>query len=746
MKALMTFVVLAAFTCMGQAQNKTIDSLKTRIIKAKSDTARINLTNDMIVKLSEVNLDSSIALGKNVLQESRKLGYNKGEANALINMSSILLKKSDFDSAKQYLNDAKMIVLRLKDSMIISTLYGTQGMMYGMQGKYDSSMVYFKNAIAIAESMHYTQNLGRYYGGLAIGYQMQSNYPEALRYQQKSLQLAEDQNNISSQAYTLLNMGNTYQKISDTLRAEKTLLKAVDLAKKAGVKNVEIYSYSNLASLYQDMKKWEADYKYAIKAALLADEMGDGAIEAASYSKAAISLSNLKRYGEAITLIKKGMAVPEATIQPIINSQLNEAMARTLMLQEKYGEAIPYFEKCLEVSKETDLYDPNVAAINLELAKCYENTGAYKKALSSFKEYATIKDSITSKENIQQATEQTMTYEFEKKEQAQRIEQEKRDSVARVRQWALIIGLGLTLILVFVAYRAFHIKKKANAKLKVQKEEVQNTLSQLKTTQSQLIQSEKMASLGELTAGIAHEIQNPLNFVNNFSEVNNEIIAELQEERSKKSTDRDEELENELLADIKQNLEKITHHGKRADAIVKGMLQHSRKNTAEKEPADINALCDEYLRLAYHGLRAKDKSFNATLQTDFDDSIGKINVIPQDLGRVVLNLITNAFYAVNEKKSAFAKAEKNDYQPTVSVSTKKEKGRIGISVKDNGNGIPKEVLDKIYQPFFTTKPTGQGTGLGLSLSYDIVKAHGGELKVATEEGVGTVFSIELPLI
>jgi two-component system NtrC family sensor kinase len=265
------------------------------------------------------------------------------------------------------------------------------------------------------------------------------------------------------------------------------------------------------------------------------------------------------------------------------------------------------------------------------------------------------------------------------------------------------------------------------------------SLEELKATQSQLIQSEKMASLGELTAGIAHEIQNPLNFVNNFSEVSNELIDEMNGEIEKGDLEEAKAIAN----DIKQNLEKIHHHGTRAGAIVKGMLQHSRSSSGVKELTDINALADEYLRLAYHGLRAKDKTFNATLEANFDESIGKISVVPQEMGRVILNLITNAFYVVNEK-SSFAKASEDNYEPTVWVSTKKEKNQITISVRDNGNGIPKKVLDKIFQPFFTTKPTGQGTGLGLSLSYDIVKAHGGELKVETKEGEGTEFSIQIP--
>jgi len=267
--------------------------------------------------------------------------------------------------------------------------------------------------------------------------------------------------------------------------------------------------------------------------------------------------------------------------------------------------------------------------------------------------------------------------------------------------------------------------------------ELKQSLEELKATQAQLIQSEKLASLGELTAGIAHEIKNPLNFVNNFSDVNQELLQELKEEADEGNIEEVKAIANDVIA----NEEKINYHGKCADAIVKGMLQHSRQSSGQKEPTDINKLADEYLRLSYHGLRAKDKNFNATIETHFDQSIGKINILPQDIGRVLLNLFNNAFYAVNEQKS------KNhiSYEPTVSVSTKKIDNKVEIKVKDNGNGIPQNIIDKIFQPFFTTKPTGQGTGLGLSLSYDIIKAHGGEIKVESKEGEGTVFIIQLPV-
>ena len=317
----------------------------------------------------------------------------------------------------------------------------------------------------------------------------------------------------------------------------------------------------------------------------------------------------------------------------------------------------------------------------------------------------------------------------------QEVLQDKEKYKNRAKTVALLVVLGFFLIIAIILLRNNRHKQKNNKVL-------ENTLTNLRSAHSQLIQSEKMASLGELTAGIAHEIQNPLNFVNNFSDVNTELIDELKIELTAGNT----QSANGIADDIKENEKKINHHGKRADAIVKNMLQHSRTSTGKKEPTGINALCNEYLRLSYNGLRVKDKSFNATMKTDFDESIGNINIVPQDMGRVVLNLINNAFYAVDEKK----KSGIENYEPIVTVSTKTVKpplGGLGVRVElivaDNGNGIQQKVLDKIFQPFFTTKPTGQGTGLGLSLSYDIVKAHGGELKVETKEGEGSTFIIQL---
>jgi signal transduction histidine kinase len=313
----------------------------------------------------------------------------------------------------------------------------------------------------------------------------------------------------------------------------------------------------------------------------------------------------------------------------------------------------------------------------------------------------------------------------------------------KIRLYALLAALFVFFVIALIFWRNSKQKHRANILLRTQKERAENTLIDLKATQAQLIQSEKMASLGELTAGIAHEIQNPLNFVNNFSELNTELIEEMKNEIDKGDIEEIKAITNIL----EKNEQKINQQGKRADAIVKGMLQHSRASTGKKESTNLNALADEYLRLAYHGLRAKDKDFNTTMKTDFDEGIGNINIIPQDIGRVLLNLYNNAFYAVTEKK----KREDDYYEPTVTLSTKRlashsgDGGKVEIKVADNGNGIPQNVIDKIFQPFFTTKPTGQGTGLGLSLSYDIIKAHGGEIKVETKEGEGSEFLIFLSI-
>jgi two-component system NtrC family sensor kinase len=407
-------------------------------------------------------------------------------------------------------------------------------------------------------------------------------------------------------------------------------------------------------------------------------------------------------------------------------------------LAEKEKDSSLYFaEKMFATLKSIGPNTNQQVNIGVAYDNLYKSYKLTKQLDSAFK-YAGLalaaKDSIYNNRIASLAQFQNLS--FKEQLRLQQLEKEKDAYQSTVRIYALLAGLFVFSVFATILYRNNRQKHKANIVLK-------STLSNLKSTQNQLIQSEKMASLGELTAGIAHEIQNPLNFVNNFSEVNKDLLEELKAESEKPKAERDEQLEVELINDLIENEGKINHHGKRADFIVKGMLQHSRTSTGEKQETNINILADEFLKLSYYGLRAKDKSFNAELITKFDENLPKVNIVQQDMGRVLLNLFNNAFYAVNQKQ----KTAGADYKPTVTVSTfAPPSGGWGVTVKDNGNGIPDAIKDKIMQPFFTTKPTGEGTGLGLSLSYDIVvKGHGGTITVDTKEGEFTEFTVTLPV-
>jgi two-component system NtrC family sensor kinase len=390
-----------------------------------------------------------------------------------------------------------------------------------------------------------------------------------------------------------------------------------------------------------------------------------------------------------------------------------------------YGkEALQTYQATLVASGEADAYSSISQTYQLKnnIDSAYKYQGLAMKA----------REDLSAGEKIKQF--QNMN--FDERIRLQQIEEEQKQIQARLRTYALLAGIAVFMLIAFILLRNNQSRKKANILLQEQKSELQHALAELKSTQALLIQSEKMASLGELTAGIAHEIQNPLNFVNNFSELSRELLTEMEEEADKGNIGE----VKAISADIKQNLEKIHHHGKRADSIVKGMLQHSQKGSGLKEPTDINALAEEYLRLSYHGLRAKDNTMNASMVTNLDDSIGKVDLVQQDISRVLLNLFNNAFYAAAER----FKTEGETFKPIVTLTTRKNNDHIEITVKDNGAGIPENIRQKIFQPFFTTKPTGQGTGLGLSLSYDIVKAHHGELSVESRAGEGATFTLSLP--
>jgi two-component system, NtrC family, sensor kinase len=562
---------------------------------------------------------------------------------------------------------------------------------------------------------------------------------------------------LDNYGYALFNAGNYPDALEAHLKALKQFQKNDDTA---GIAEANLH----IGFVYRNMDEYRKAIDYFSKYKLIADYYNDDLMRGTFFIEAGKAYEQLNFLDTALLYHKQGYALALNIFAPFglggilcnlgtIYSKMGSndsalgnfrlslsqslqrndfktlarcynEMAKHFYKNKQSDSAIFYSKKAMLINQQ-HLFTVQTLASGTLLTDIYKDENKYDSAFKYQQIMLTAKDSLMGKDKTNRI--QTLTFNEQLKEQE--IIREREQLQNKIKIYALLSASFVLLLIAFILYR--NNKQKQRAKIKI--EEAYN---ELKSTQAQLIQREKMASLGELTAGIAHEIQNPLNFVNNFSEVNNELISELVDEVEKGNT---EEVKA-IATDIKQNLEKINHHGRRADAIVKGMLQHSRTSTGQKEPTDINALADEYLRLAYHGLRAKDKFFNATLQTDFDESIGKINIVPQEIGRVLLNLFNNAFYAVNEKK----KLQPADYEPTVSVSTKKLNDKIEISVKDNGKGIPQKILDKIFQPFFTTKPTGEGTGLGLSLSYDIIKAHGGELKVETKEGKGSEFIIQLP--
>jgi two-component system NtrC family sensor kinase len=743
MKNLALVGLLLFISSFSYSQNKKIDSLNRLIAKAASDTQKVNLTILKIRMVGSINLDSAIALANKTIGKARQINYKKGEADARIALAGNYCFKGLYGAAKQNLDVSKQILSQIQDPVGLGKMNKIYGTMYSMQNKFDSAHLFFQRAIAAATLTNDKVTLSEILQNDAIAYQQQSNFPQALLYYQKAMGISAQLNDEDTEAYIYVNIAITYEAIDDNARAEQSYLKAEVLAKKLNLKLVLAYTYANLSSLYEGLKRFKDQYDFGMKAALLGKQMGDEGIEATGLSRAALALSSQNKFDEAEKLNRQSMVVADASKQPYNIYQAYSDMAIIFYRQKEYNEAIPYFEKAFRSLTKSDLYTKEVGLSYAHLSECYEKTGDYTKALATYKISAEVADSVRGRENIKKATELTMNYDFEKKQQITKLEQQKQNEVAKTRQIALSIGLVLTLILAGVAFNGFKNKRRANHLLQQQKDKVESTLTELKSTQAQLIQSAKMASLGELTAGIAHEIQNPLNFVNNFSEVSMELLAELKDEEEKGN----KEDVMAIADDLTQNLEKIKHHGKRADAIVKGMLQHSQSGSGVKEPTNINTLADECIRLSYHGLRAKDKSFNAVpiaigMVTHFDEKLPRVNVIPQDMVRVMLNLFNNAFYAVNQKqKNAGA-----DYKPEVSVTTSAENGQVIVSVKDNGIGIPDAIKEKIMQPFFTTKPSGEGTGLGLSLTYDmVVKGHGGSIQVDSVEGEGSEFTFSLPV-
>jgi two-component system, NtrC family, sensor kinase len=575
---------------------------------------------------------------------------------------------------------------------------GNKQMLLGNNDK--ALEAYFKSAEA-AKKNGVIEEEGSAYGAIADVYSSSRNHPEAMIYYNKAIAILRPFGSSTRLASAILNAGDEYRMNKTFDSALIYFGEAKKMFENVQYRTGEAYSFGNIGMVYAALGK-----------NMLAEKNINIAIPI---------LEELKNY------------------DPVSDYLLS--MCDIYLENRDKNTALNYASRSFQIAKQQHLKE-RVRNASFELSNIYDSLNDPENALSYYKIFITYRDSIDNLKSVRKMGELSKTFEVSQKQaEVNLLNRQKKLQRALLFAALIILVIIITLLMILIKnnrqkQKAFMLLTKAKAITEEQRDQTNKALEKLKRTQAHLIQSEKMASLGELTAGIAHEIQNPLNFVNNFSEVNAELITELREENKKGNPDAVQAISEEIF----KNEEKISHHGKRADAIVKGMLQHSRSGSTEKTQTNINALVGEYFRLAYHGLRAKDKSFIADMHTDFDPEVGELNIVPQEIGRVILNLANNAFYAV----SARASEAPADFRPTVSVSTKKTDTQVLISVKDNGTGMLDAVKEKIFQPFFTTKAPGFGTGLGLSLSYDIMKAHGGELKVESEKDKGSEFIMLLP--
>lgn len=606
---------------------------------------------------------------------------------------------------------------------------------YYFFSKPDSALIYSTYTLTLARALKSTEGEVEALNNSGEALRMMGNYPRALKMQFEALEINRKIKDEKGEGRTLTFIGFIYVEFREYRQALPYLLQANRIFQKSPVNEATVpFNLSNIGNAYDLLKMPDSAMFYQKQAFSTYSGLSHGPLKSLILTRLGNVFFSVGRRDSALVYYHKALKNIHAVNDKVNAGRIERKIAELFASESRFDSSLYYarrsFGHATKAVQRLEL---------LEISKLLLSLFRRQSNMDSAFFYQDYAQAMTDSLYGSQKFKQLQLLMMEEQQRQHSALQEKEQSTNRIKFTALISALVFFLLLAFILIRNNHNKQKANNLLKEQKRKIEETLAELKLTQSQLVQREKMASLGELTAGIAHEIQNPLNFVNNFSEVNTELIIELQDEIKKGNL---HEIES-IAKDIKENGEKINHHGSRADAIVKGMLQHSRTNNGQKELTDINALCSEYLRLSYHGLRAKDKAFYSKVETEFEPSLPKMNVVPQDIGRVVLNLINNAFYAVGEK----ARQNISGYKPQVTITTKKLAGKFEIRVTDNGVGIPEKALEKIFQPFFTTKPAGQGTGLGLSLAYDIVtKGHGGELTVETSDGEGSGFIVALPIV
>ncbi len=634
-------------------------------------------------------------------------------------------QQKKIDSLRKLITTAKDDTSRVMAMNKLSIAYGDT--------KPDSSAILAEKMLKLSKDNHFQKGELRGLNLLGNAFNRTGNYPKALAYLLAEYKLAESTGDLESKTVALSNIANVYVNEEDYRQGINFTIKALASGRSLHRERLIANCLLNIGDAYEKLNVLDSALSYTRQGYRASVKSKNIDIAGATLNNLGNIYAKLHKTDSALYYYRRGIPLLKQTGFDAALCETTLGMAKIFRQLGMQDSSLYYGRRSIATGWRGG-FTASVLATSQFLTSYFKQQGKLDSAFRYQEISTTAKDSLYSREKTKEV--QNLMF-AERQRQADILE---RDAVykANVRFYLLVGVIVFLLVLAFIFWRNNRKNEKAKRLLQTQKEQIQTTLGELKTTQNQLVQSAKMASLGELTAGIAHEIQNPLNFVNNFSEVNEEMFDDLKEALKKGDTEEALSLAN----DLQENEKKIRHHGKRADFIVKGMLEHSRNSTGERQITNMNVLADEFLKLSYHGLRAKDKAFNADLVTNFDPSLPKVKLVQQDIGRVLINLFGNAFYAVNQK----AKTGGSGYKPTVEVSTARENGSILIKVKDNGDGIPVAIRNKIMQPFFTTKPTGEGTGLGLSLSYDIVvKGHGGSIDVDTKEGEVTEFVVSLPV-
>ena len=697
-----------------------------------------------------------------LLKEVKKLENDSTKMSRYLDLGLEYLG-TDIKNALYYFDEAIKLGQEIDYKPGLAKAHNAKGRAFAQQGQFQDAILSFQEALKLFQETNNKTGEANILSNLGSIYYMLGNSTKALELHFESLKISEELGNKLRIGTSLNNIGTVYLKNRNTFKEalsffKKSLSVFESIDEKQGMATASM----NIGEVYFIESNYDSSIYYHEIALKLSEGTIDVSFPLTQLGEINAALGNFQK---AYNYHRKAIEISENQDAKFELTQSLIGLAKTQKKQQAYEGAISTLERAKLLAIDVDAKD-ELMDVYLNLAEIQAIVGDYKAAYENEINVKSVKEEIA-KSSTEQMIQQ-LQFEFELNKKEAEIELLQKDTElknAAVFNQRIIIftslgGLFMFVVISISLFRNNLIKQKANRLLQVQKEEihaqrenVELAFDQLKSTQNQLIQSEKMASLGELTAGIAHEIKNPLNFVNNFSEVCTELIDEMKWELAEGN----KKAAIEIADDIKQNLQKINQHGKRADSIVQGMLEHTKRGSGQTQETDINALADEFLRMTYQSFLAKNKESKPELipiaiRTNLDANLPKISVIPQDIGKVLLNLYSNAFYAVNERakstSQAFEVGEK--YSPTVSVSTSVVKSPSGdlevrISVKDNAAGIPQKIVDKIFQPFFTTKPSGQGTGLGLSLSYDVVKSHGGELKVETKENEGTEFTIILPI-